>query len=67
MDRKEIQQWLLEDDNPSVRYFTLRDIVGLEESNDKVSKAHKKIMESGPVPEILALQSEKVGGIMRIP
>ena len=59
MDNKEMLAWLLEEDNPSVRYFTLRDILGLEESNDKVGEACKEIMESGPVPEILALQSDK--------
>lgn len=50
--------WLLEDDphNPSARYFALRDLLGMAESENRVRKARAAIMRSGSVPEILAAQ-----------
>jgi hypothetical protein len=50
--------WLLEIDteNPSVRYFALRDLLALPETNVKVREARAAIMRSGPVPIILAGQ-----------
>jgi hypothetical protein len=53
-------EWLLENDNPSIRYFTLRDIQGLKESSKEVRTAKKEIMTSGPVPKIL--DKQKAGG-----
>ncbi|UCE39595.1 MAG: nitrogen fixation protein NifH [Thermoplasmata archaeon] len=53
-------QWLLEPDNPSVRYFTLRDIQGISDKNKDVITAKKEIMTEGLVPKILAKQ--KAGG-----
>jgi hypothetical protein len=49
-------EWLLEDDNPSVRYFTLKRIFGLSEQHKDVRRARQHIMETGAVPKILALQ-----------
>ena len=50
--------WLLEEDsqNPSVRYFTLRDLLDWPETDPKVRAARNSIMLSGPVPAILAAQ-----------
>jgi hypothetical protein len=48
--------WLLEKENPSVRYFALRDLLGKPESDPEVREAKKAIMESGPVKRILSLQ-----------
>lgn len=50
--------WLLEEDleNPSIRYFVLRDLLGKSERNKDVRDAQKAIMESGPVPKILDAQ-----------
>ncbi len=48
--------WLLEEDNPSVRYFALKRIVGLPESHKGVREARQRIMERGVVPEILVKQ-----------
>ncbi len=45
--------WLLEKDNPSVRYFTLKDILGAGEDDSDVKAARKSIMSSGIVPRIL--------------
>lgn len=53
-------EWLLETVNPSVRYFTLRDILGKCEKENEVKKAKKEIMMEGSVPRILAKQ--KPGG-----
>lgn len=54
--RKDPIDWLLERDNPSVRYFTLKDILERPESRPDVLQAKKEIMKSGVVPQILARQ-----------
>lgn len=46
--------WLLEEDNPSVRYFTLTEIQEKPLSNSEVQAAKKAIMTDGAVPKILA-------------
>jgi hypothetical protein len=51
--------WLLEKDNPSVRYFTLTDILGKFENDSEVREAKDEIMEVGAVPKILAKQSNR--------
>lgn len=50
--------WLLEKNNPSVRYFTLRDILGRDENDPEVKNARKEIIESGIVPRILKKQND---------
>jgi hypothetical protein len=50
--------WLLEDNNPSVRYFTLIDILEKAENDPEVKKAREEIMKKGVVPKILAKQEE---------
>jgi len=50
--------WLLEEENPSVRYFTLKDIFDRTEGYPEVRQAKRSIMQSGTVPEILRLQRE---------
>ncbi len=52
--------WLLEKDNPSVRYFTLTDILERPVNNSEVTHTKEEIMETGVVPKILAKQ--KVDG-----
>jgi hypothetical protein len=54
--RTDPTDWLLEDDNPSVRYFTLTRILDLPERHKDVREARQKIMEIGVVPAILAKQ-----------
>lgn len=49
--------WLLEAENPSVRYFTLRELLDRPESDGEVSAAKAEIMKVGPVPKILSKQS----------
>jgi hypothetical protein len=49
-------KWLLEDENPSVRYFTLKHIFGLPDKHKDVLQARRRIMEAGVAPAILAKQ-----------
>jgi hypothetical protein len=50
--------WLLEPDpeNPSVRYFALRELLDRPENAPEVQAARAAIMETGPVPAILDAQ-----------
>ena len=50
--------WLLEENNPSVRYLTLKDILDLPDSATEMVRAKQQIMQSGLVPEILRRQRE---------
>jgi hypothetical protein len=52
--------WLLEKENPSVRYFSLVDILERDVRSPQVAAAKAGIMKRGVVPEILARQ--KKGG-----
>jgi hypothetical protein len=49
-------EWLLEKENPSVRYFTLTELLGTPEDSDEVMAVKKEIMNSGMVPGILEHQ-----------
>jgi hypothetical protein len=55
--KRDPTDWLLEEENPSVRYWTLRDIVGKTEDDAEVKKARAKIMESHIVKTILTKQN----------
>ncbi|MFT3951695.1 MAG: nitrogen fixation protein NifH [Oscillospiraceae bacterium] len=50
--------WLLEEDNPSVRYFTLKHILDKPENDPEVQMAKDKIMQAGIVPKMLERQRE---------
>ncbi len=50
--------WLLEEDNPSVRYFTLRDILERPESDPETARAREDIMAGGVVPQIMETQED---------
>jgi hypothetical protein len=49
--------WLLEEENPSVRYFTLTDILGELQDRPEAKKARKAIAEWELVRQALALQA----------
>ncbi|MSP12377.1 MAG: nitrogen fixation protein NifH [Chloroflexi bacterium] len=49
--------WLLEAENPSVRYFTLVDLLDRPADDPEVLNARAAIMQSGLVPIILARQA----------
>ena len=51
--------WLLEEENPSIRYFTLFDLLEKKEDDIEVIKAKKQIMKTGIVPKILEKQNPK--------
>jgi hypothetical protein len=55
-------EWLLEADSPSVRYFTLTEIMGESPYNKNVIRAKKEILKTGPVPAILAKQVNGLWG-----
>ncbi len=57
--RNDPTDWLLESDNPSVRYFTLTDILEKLENDFEVIDAKKSIMGTGTVPKILEKQKEE--------
>ncbi len=50
--------WLLEKDaeNPGVRYFALIDLLDRPRDDEQAVAARRKVMDSGPVPAILAAQ-----------
>ena len=48
--------WLLEDDNPSVKYYTLIDLLGKPVNEKDVLTAKEQIMKTGVVPKILEKQ-----------
>lgn len=49
--------WLLEESNPSVRYFTLTKILDTPEDDLNVRKARGDIMRTGVVPDILVREN----------
>lgn len=55
----DIIDWLLERDNPSVRYWTLRDIFEESENDPMIKEAKKKIMQSKIVRVILGAQNSR--------
>jgi hypothetical protein len=50
---------LLAAQTPSIRYLTLTRLQGLAESHPEVSAARRAMQSTGPIPVILAKQSEK--------
>jgi len=48
--------WLLEDDQPAVRYRTLLELVGLQEDDPDVVKSHSDIVKKGWAADILNRQ-----------
>lgn len=51
-----VLDWLLEENNPSVRYFTLKELLNFPEEDLKVQQAKAAIMQHGIVPKILNRQ-----------
>jgi hypothetical protein len=58
MESSLVLEWLLEVENPSVRYFTLTGLLEKRQDDAEVRKAAKAIMETGAVPQLLALQND---------
>jgi hypothetical protein len=57
--------WLLEEENPSVRYFTLTGILEKPRDSAEVTEAKRAIMETGVVPKILSKMNS--GGYWETP
>ncbi|HYT17227.1 MAG TPA: hypothetical protein VEO18_03145, partial [Thermoplasmata archaeon] len=57
---RDVLDWLLEEDQPSVRYHTLVDLLGRNENDSQVREAYSKIPRKGWAEDILDLQ--KPGG-----
>lgn len=53
----EISNWLLEETNPSVRYFTLTELLDKKQNSKEVKEAKMAIMKNDPVKKILANQN----------
>ncbi len=58
-------EWLLEPENPSVRYATLKDLLDKPGVDADVEAALADIMKVGPVPKVLAKQA--AGGYWGVP
>lgn len=55
--RADPTDWLLERSNPSVRYFTLTELLDRAQDDSEVEDAKDDIMSIGTVPKILAVQN----------
>jgi hypothetical protein len=58
MMKEETLSWLLDAETPTIRYLALVDLLGLSEADGRVQEARRAIMRQGPVPAILAEQTE---------
>lgn len=54
----QVVDWLLAENNPSVRFLTLGSLLNRPIEDSEVRVAKDAIMEKGPVPEILSQQNE---------
>jgi hypothetical protein len=55
--QEKVIDWLLEEKDPSVRYFTLTNLLGKSQEDPVVLTAKQAIMQQGPVPQILSRQN----------
>jgi hypothetical protein len=46
--------WLLESENPGVRYLALRDLVGLSNEDAELRSARKRAHKEGPIAEVVS-------------
>lgn len=54
--KSNVMDWLLEEENPSVRYFTLKDLLNKSDVDEEVIKSKQDIMNSGIIEKILNRQ-----------
>jgi len=62
---QQIENWLLEEDNPPVRYFTLRYLFDRPEDDPEAQAARRAIMDSEPVKKSWRHKIMKVFGSRR--
>jgi hypothetical protein len=65
MLKADATDWLLEKDNPSVRYFALSQLLNESQTSPEAQAAKKEILLAGVVPKILAKQHD--GGYWEAP
>lgn len=58
MSQTDLTDWLLDACTPSIRYLTLRRLLGHAESDPEVQTARQQMAAIGPIPKILAGQTE---------
>ncbi len=58
MQTPDFVDWLLDSKLPSIRYLTLTRLLHHPETDDSVQAARRAILETGPVPAILAKQAD---------
>lgn len=58
--------WLLEDDNPSVKYYTLVDLLEKPFENKDVKTTKEQIMKRGVVQKFYQNRSQEVFGAYRM-
>ena len=57
--RSDSLPWLLESDNPGVRYLALRDLLDLPPDDKKLNKARRSAHTEGPIASILSHMEDK--------
>lgn len=57
--KNDATEWLLEEDNPSVQYFALTELLEKPENDPEVAAAKNSIMNHGVVPKILGKQNNQ--------
>lgn len=57
--RKDSVSWLLESDNPGVRYLALRDLLDLSPEDKKLKSARKAAHKEGPIAKVLSKMNEE--------
>jgi hypothetical protein len=58
MQTPDFIDWLLQSDLPSIRYLTLTRLLNQPQTDQSVQASRRAIMETGPVPVMLAKQAE---------
>lgn len=58
-DGNKVVEWLLEEENPTIKYLTLRNLLAYDEDDFLVKSARRRIMQVGPVPSILSRLNEE--------
>lgn len=58
--------WLLEVENPGVRYLALRDLMNLSQDDHKLTAAREKAHQVGPITTILNAMNLMVIGKNRV-
>lgn len=56
--RKDSLPWLMESDNPGVRYLALRDLLDVSPDDKKLISARKAAHQEGPIAEVLSQMNE---------